>query len=95
MSNNLPSTKELQKSIEDIMKKKQYENFNEWITNFALNLPSIWNDRSAKELTPTTEQYGKHSAIVIGRGPSINKYEHLKLLAASDYNGTIVCCDGK
>ncbi|MEM2160080.1 MAG: 6-hydroxymethylpterin diphosphokinase MptE-like protein [Candidatus Nitrosotenuis sp.] len=90
------SSKELQKSIEDIMKKKQYEHFEEWVTNFSLNLPSIWNERSAKELTPSvsTEQK-ENSAIVIGRGPSINKHEHLKLLASSDYRGTIVCCDGK
>jgi hypothetical protein len=95
MSENLSSTKELQKSIEDIMKKKQYENFNEWVSNFALNLPNIWNEKSAKELNPLLIQREKHSAIVIGRGPSINRHEHLKLLASSDYQGTIVCCDGK
>lgn len=95
MSENLSSAKELQKSIEDIMKKKQYENFNEWVTNFASNLPNIWNEKSAKELNPPPNQREKHSAVVIGRGPSINKHEHLKLLAASDYQGTIVCCDGK
>ena len=95
MSKNLSSAKKLQKSIEDIMKKKQYENFNEWVTNFALNLPNIWNEKSAKELNPTPNQREKYSAIVIGRGPSINKHEHLKLLATSDYQGTIVCCDGK
>ncbi|BDQ31788.1 hypothetical protein NZNM25_19290 [Nitrosopumilus zosterae] len=95
MSRNLSSSKELQKSIEDIMKKKQYENFNEWVTNFASNLPDIWNEKSAKELNSLANQSEKHSAIVIGRGPSINKHEHLKLLAASDYQGTIVCCDGK
>lgn len=95
MSENLSSAKDLQKSIEDIMKKKQYENFNEWVTNFASNLPNIWNEKSAKELTPSVNQREKNSAIVIGRGPSINKHEHLKLLASSDYQGTIVCCDGK
>ena len=46
------SSKELQSSIENIMKKKQYENFNEWVTNFALNLPNIWNEKSAKKLNP-------------------------------------------
>lgn len=95
MSKNPSSAKELQNSIEDIMKKKQYENFNEWVTNFALNLPNIWNEKSAKALSPSIDKKEKHSAIVIGRGPSINKHEHLKLLASSDYQGTIVCCDGK
>ncbi len=95
MSKNLSSAKELQKDIENIMKQKQYENFNEWVTNFALNLQNIWNEKSAKILNPPLNQKEKHSAIVIGRGPSIDKHEHLKLLAASDYQGTIICCDGK
>lgn len=95
MSEDFSSQRRLQKSIEDIMKKKQYENFNEWVTNFALNLPNIWNEKSAKELSPSAEQKSENSAIVIGRGPSIDKHEHLKLLAESNYRGTIVCCDGK
>ncbi len=95
MSINL-SSKELQLSIENIMKKKQYENFNEWVTNFSLNLPNIWNEKSAKILNPKLQNKKENnSAIIIGRGPSINKYEHLKLLAESDYQGSIVCCDGK
>jgi len=97
MSSDL-STKELQHDIEKIMKKKQYEYFNDWVMNFASNLSDIWNEKSAKELNPElkgTFEKEKYSAIVIGRGPSINKFEHLKLLAESDYQGTIVCCDGK
>lgn len=92
------SDKDLQTSIEDVMKKKQYENFNTWVTNFSLNLPNIWNEKSAKELNSTINhnlEKENNSAIVIGRGPSINKFEHLKLLAKSNYQGSIVCCDGK
>jgi hypothetical protein len=92
------SDKDLQISIEDVMKKKQYENFNTWVTNFSLNLPNIWNEKSAKILNPTTNtnfEKEDNSAIVIGRGPSINKFEHLKLLAKSNYQGNIICCDGK
>ena len=58
---------------------------------------NIWNESSAKELDPTKDpNYKKeeHSAIVIGRGPSIKKHKHLELLANSDYKGSIVCCDG-
>ena len=98
MSNNSITAKSLQHSIEEIMKKTQYENFDEWVTNFALNLPYIWNEKSARELDPSINPNYKqedHSAIVIGRGPSINKHKHLKLLAESNYKGTIVCCDGK
>lgn len=97
MSTN-SSSKKLQHDIEDIMKKKQYENFNEWVTNFALNLSDIWNEKSAKCLQQSDNknlQNEKNSAIVIGRGPSIKKHDQLKLLADSDYQGTIVCCDGK
>jgi hypothetical protein len=96
-SNSIPS-ESLQHSIEEVMKKTQYENFDEWVTNFALNLPYIWNEKSARDLDPSIDQNYKkenHSAIVIGRGPSINKHKHLKLLAESNYKGTIVCCDGK
>ena len=98
MSSNSVSSKTLQNNMEEIMKKTQYENFEEWVTNFALNLPDIWNDKSARDLDPTIDpNYNKenHSAIVIGRGPSIKKHNHLKLLAESNYQGTIVCCDGK
>jgi len=92
------TSKELQNSIEEVMKKKQYESFNEWVTNFALNLPNIWNEKSAKKLNPeSNENFSKenNSAIIIGRGPSINKHGHLKLLAESNYQGNIICCDGK
>ena len=68
-----------------------------WVQNFALNLNHIWNESSARELDPTKDQSYKveeHSAIVIGRGPSIKKHKHLELLANSEYRGKIVCCDG-
>ena len=80
------------------MKKTQYENFGEWVKNFALNLTNIWNEPSARMLDPSKDQTydkNKHSAIIIGRGPSIKKHDHLKLLAESDYQGSIICCDGK
>lgn len=98
MSDNPISHKSLQNNLEEVMKKTHYENFDEWVSNFALNLPDIWNEKSAKVLDPSNIfNYKKeeHSAIVIGKGPSINRHNHLKLLADSNYQGTIVCCDGK
>jgi hypothetical protein len=83
--------------LEEIMKKLYYDKFyDEWVKNFALNLGNIWKETSAKELSPVDSEYHtqKHSAIVIGRGPSIKKYGHLQLLANSDYKGAIICCDG-
>ena len=84
--------------LEESIKQFHYEKFEDWITNFALNLPQIWVEKSAKELAPISEFNFKKenpSAIVIGRGPSIDKHKHLEQLAQSEYKGTIVCCDGK
>lgn len=89
---------ELKNFLELTIKNIQYEHFDEWVQNFALNLNGIWNESSAKELTPSLEDnldICKTSAIVIGRGPAINKYQHLKALANSNFKGSIVCCDGK
>lgn len=87
-----------QTEIERVMEKIYYEKwYTTWVQNFALNLHDIWNDSSARNLDPTIKNSNytaeKHSAIVIGRGPSIKKHGHLELLANSSYGGTIVCCD--
>ena len=98
MSNEPIPSKSLQHNLEEVMKKTHYENFEEWVTNFALNLPNIWNEKSARELDPSNiSNYKKenNSAIVIGKGPSINKHNHLKLLAESNYQCTSICGDGK
>ena len=82
--------------IEQIMEKVHYAKlFDIWVQNFALNLNNIWNESSARELTLNQNNVNENSsAIIIGKGPSLKKENHLKLLAESDYKGTIVCCDG-
>ena len=60
--------------------------------NFGINLPDIWKFSSATYLIP--KKIKNDSAIVIGRGPSLKKFDHLKLLANSKYDGNIVCTDG-
>jgi len=84
-------------SMEDSMKKIHYQYFDQWIQNFALNLENIWNENSANDLISSSINLHnkQNSAIVIGRGPSVDKNKHLELLADSDYKGSIVCCDGK
>ncbi|MFM7796380.1 MAG: 6-hydroxymethylpterin diphosphokinase MptE-like protein, partial [Candidatus Nitrosotenuis sp.] len=83
--------------IESVMEKLHYESFDSWVQNFAINLNYIWDDHSARELDP---QQGliiptkEHSAIVLGRGPSIKKHRHLELIANSNYKGSIICGDG-
>lgn len=79
------------------MKRIHTDSFDNWLQNFAINLNDIWNEPSAIQLghkidpTKTNENF---SAIVIGRGPSIKKHNHLELLANSDYTGSIICTDG-
>ena len=85
-----------QNEIEQIMEKANYDTwYDKWISNFALNLNSIWNESSARILSPKEAMLEKNnSVVVIGRGPSIKEQGHLELLAKSDYNGSIMCCDG-
>ena len=82
--------------IEQIMEKVHYAKlFDNWVQNFALNLNNIWNEPSARELTLNQNNSDENSsAIVIGKGPSLKKQNHLKLLAESDFKGSIICCDG-
>jgi len=37
--------------LEQSMKKIQYADYDDWITNFALNLNDIWNEYSAGDLS--------------------------------------------
>jgi len=67
--------------------------YDEWLENFPLNLTNIWKESSAAELTPTNSKTKLKSAIVIGRGPSVKKKGHLEMLAKSNFNGAIICCD--
>jgi len=87
-----------QKSLEEVMKKIHSERFEEWVINFAHNLLNIWKEKSARALDPCpNRRFSKNgkSTIVIGKGPSINKKNHLKILSESKYQGNILCCDGK
>ncbi len=77
------------KSVENFF----YENdFEQWIQNFTLNLDNIQNESSAKEILLN---YSKEndSVIIIGAGPSLKKFNHLKKLAESNYHGSIICTD--
>ncbi len=83
-------------TIEEVFQKNIYEKYyDDWIRNFALNLGNILDGHSVRELMPQKNSLENPTpAIVIGRGPSIQKHHHLDLLANSTYNSTIVCCDG-
>lgn len=95
---NLEKENTSDKKIEKIMNSFfQRNDLDLWIQNFALNLDYIWQEKSARSLDPTRDpnyNMNEHSAIVIGRGPSIKKNKHLELLADSNYDGSILCTDG-
>lgn len=90
-SNLINDENSYSKILENVFEKKNYDvYFDDWITNFKNNLLHIQNGNSAKKLIPT-KQY--QSGIVIGGGPSLKKYDHLKILANSNFDGAIICCD--
>ena len=94
MSDSISREKTVKETLEDVLEKEAYKKYyDDWIRNFALNLENIWNGHSARELV-TQKENDSSSAIVIGRGPSLVKHQHLQLLAKSKYNGTIICSDG-
>jgi hypothetical protein len=80
--------------IEKSMMEIQYEDYDTWIQNFSLNLRNIWNENSSRDLSKFLSKENT-TAIVIGRGPSIDEHKHLDMLANSNFKGSIVCCDGK
>lgn len=84
------------KSAESAMQKIHGESYDDWIKNFAMNIDSIKNGNSAKDILKflKIDENDTTSAIVIGRGPSVKKNNHLEKLANSNYDGTIICCDG-
>lgn len=94
------STEKKEKSttqiIENAFQKLHYENYyDKWIQNFSLNLDDIWNGKSVREIDlKTGNEIQNSSAIVIGRGPSLKKFNHLNLLSNSNFDGAIVCTDG-
>jgi hypothetical protein len=79
-------------TIENVMQKIHNQNFEKWVDNFSKNLPNIWKENSAKKLNQDGKNKG--SSIVIGRGPSLKTNNHLKILAESNYSGSIICSDG-
>lgn len=83
-----------QEKIERIFEKTTLDTYyDEWIQNFSSNLNYIKSGFSARELI-SNQSNSSSSAIVIGRGPSIKKHNHLKILSQSNYRGTIICTDG-
>jgi hypothetical protein len=89
-----PNTVSIKDTIEKELNDVTFDRFyDQWVKNFSLNLESIWDGHSARELMPNKKSIPKTS-IVIGRGPSLLKNNHLEILANSNFTGPIICCDG-
>tara|TARA_Y100000590_G_scaffold4106_1_gene5439 strand:- start:11891 stop:12880 length:990 start_codon:yes stop_codon:yes gene_type:complete len=90
--------KSINLAIEKTMRNILDQAYDEMIHNFSLNLDKIWKEPSASaiinEKRGKKNQTKKRSVVVIGRGPSIKKKNHLELLADSNYKGAIICTDG-
>jgi hypothetical protein len=82
------SSIDLEKNIANL----HYSSYENWVKNFALNLNQIWKDSSAKKFSNIN--FHTDSALVIGRGPSLLKHNHLELLKNSNFKGSIICPDG-
>ena len=87
--------KSQKEKMENTANKFFYDkNFDQWMQNFAINLNDIWKDNSAKNLKPSFEyNENENSAIILGAGPAIKKFNHLDILSKSDYKGAIICTD--
>lgn len=87
--------KSQQEKMENAANKFFYDkNFDQWVKNFAINLNDIWKDEPTKNLQPNSfDGKNENPAIVLGGGPAIKKFDHLEILAKSDYKGTIICTD--
>lgn len=87
-------SQESKKTLEDVMKNTHLNSFQDWVKNFALNLPHIWKESSANDLGKIySAKKGEKIAIVIGGGPSIKKHGHLDLLKKSNFKGSVVVVD--
>lgn len=64
-----------------------------WFENLSQNLPEIWYGGNLKTLIE--ENFLPHSeyGLVIGAGPSLQRFKHLELVSKSGFDGVIIICD--
>lgn len=65
-----------------------------WMQNMGKNMDKIVKGKRLQDLQEEmTKRHKGHSAIIIGGGPSLEKYRHLDMLAKSNYKGAVFTCD--
>ena len=86
---------ELEQTISQSIRRGTKNLLPMWMKNFGDNLPLIRDGATLRDLvvedTPPPPQ---HRAIVLGRGPSLFKKSHLKLIKEARFPGTLVATDG-
>lgn len=92
--NSKNDVKEIIENVEKNFFDKNH--FERYVKNFTQNLDQISTQFSSRELDPEYNSQNNKikSAIVIGRGPSMKKHNHLDILSKSNFSGYIVCTDG-
>jgi len=64
-----------------------------WFENFSKNVPKIRNGRNLRELIEGNIILRSPYCLVIGAGPSIEKYKQLDVISKSNFDGLIIVCD--
>lgn len=83
---------DFEKAIEQVNASTLYNLLPLWLDNIRLNMPRLVN--GAETISPLQRLGHGKKAVVVGRGPSLFKKNHLKLLASSKFDGFVVASDG-
>lgn len=65
----------------------------QWASNFRENVSVAYKSPDMYAVENVEKIKNAKSAIIIGAGPSVKKYNHLKMLAESNYDGLVIVCD--
>jgi len=86
-SREAPGARKFKRFQQSILRSRDW-----WVQHFAHNLSDVFAGESLRALVPS-QRSPDTSAVVIGAGQSIHAQKHLELLAASEYQGAIICTD--
>jgi len=76
---------------ERLSKNTCHNLFPMWMKNFRRNIDDV---EKSRDLVQLEEKYrDRKTAVVIGAGPSVHKYGHIKMLKKSGYDGVIIATD--
>jgi len=64
-----------------------------WFENFAQNIGKIWYGRNLRTLIEENMIPKSDCALVIGAGPSVDRFNQLETISKLGFDGTIITCD--